>query len=110
MASSRRGFLTLLGAGIATAAAIVYVGLSGTGGLPALPGLGQEPVQVTIASSVTKRAWLQAAATAFQEGDPRTPGGKPIAINISNVLSGDSMLAIKEGRLAPTVWSPGESA
>ena len=110
MAGSRRGFLTLLGAGVATAAAIVYVGLAGPGGLPTLPGLTPDAVEVSIASSVTKRKWLEAAAEGFQGTDPRTKNGRPIRITISNVLSGDSMLAIKEGRLSPTVWSPGESA
>lgn len=110
MAGSRRGFLTLLGAGAATAAAIVYVGLAEQGSLPALPGLAPEVVEVQIASSVTKRKWLEAAAASFAETDPRTQDGKAIHITISNVLSGDSMLAIQEGRLAPTVWSPGESA
>lgn len=110
MAGARRGFLTLLGAGAATAAAIVYVGLAGPDGLPSLPGLSPEAVEVSVASSVTKRSWLEAAAAGFQADDPRTKSGKPIRITISNVLSGDSMLAIQEGRLTPTVWSPGESA
>jgi Ca-activated chloride channel family protein len=113
MASSRRGFLTLLGAGLATGAAILYFGIAGPDGLPdltALPGMEQDPVEVSIASSVTKRAWLEAAVESFAATRPRTPEGRPIRISITNVLSGDSLLAIREGRLAPTVWSPGESA
>lgn len=110
MAASRRGFLTLLGGGIATAVAILYVGLAQQGSLPALPGIGPDTVKVEIASSVTKRKWLEAAAAAFAETAPRTAGGRAIEISITNVLSGDSLLAIQEGRLTPTVWSPGESA
>ena len=109
MAGTRRGFLTLLGAGVLSAAAILYVGLAGQGGLPALPGFGAEPVRVTIASAVTKRGWLEAAAADFAAGEAQTASGRPIQIEITNVLSGDSLLAIQEGRLTPTVWSPGES-
>ena len=77
MAGSRRGFLTLLGAGAATAAAILYVGLAGPGGLPTLPGLAPDAVEVRIASSVTKRSWLEAAAAGFRAGDPRTKAAGP---------------------------------
>ena len=109
MAGTRRGFLTLLGAGIVSAAAILYVGLAGQGGLPGLPGFGADPVKVTIASAVTKRGWLEASAEAFARAGQRTASGRSIEIEIANVLSGDSLLAIQEGRLTPTVWSPGES-
>ncbi|MGL4239359.1 extracellular solute-binding protein [Tabrizicola sp.] len=109
MASGRRDFLGILGAAAAAAAAIVYFGLGGD--IKALMPSGQgEPVEVRIASSVTKKAWLEAAAKSFAESNPETASGKPITIKVSSVLSGESMLQIAEGTLQPTVWSPGETA
>jgi Ca-activated chloride channel homolog len=110
MASGRRDFLGILGAAAAAAAAIVYFGLNGdvTDLIPsASPG---EAVEVRIASSVTKRAWLQAAVESFAATEPETASGQPIRISVSSVLSGESMLQIAEGTLQPTVWSPGEAA
>jgi Ca-activated chloride channel family protein len=110
MASGRRDFLGILGAAAAAAAAIVYFGLNGelTDLIPSGPA--GEPVEVKIASSVTKRAWLQAAVDSFAATEPETDSGQPIKISVSSVLSGESMLQISEGTLRPTVWSPGEAA
>lgn len=108
MASGRRDFLGILGAAAAAAAAIVYFGLGGQV-QNLLPG-GAEPVEITIASSVTKKAWLQAAVDSFTAEGAETASGKPIKITVSSVLSGESMLQISEGTLQPTVWSPGEIA
>jgi Ca-activated chloride channel homolog len=109
MASGRRDFLGILGAAAAAAAATVYFGLGGD--IKALmPGATEEPVEISIASSVTKRAWLQAAVESFAATGAETASGKPIKITVSAVLSGESMLQIAEGTLQPTVWSPGETA
>jgi Ca-activated chloride channel homolog len=109
MAAGRRDFLGILGAAAAAAAAIVYFGLGGD--LKTLmPGAQGEPVEISIASSVTKKAWLEAAVKSFAATNPETVSGKPITIKVSSVLSGDSMLQIAEGTLQPTVWSPGEEA
>jgi Ca-activated chloride channel homolog len=110
MASGRRDFLGILGAAAAAAAAIVYFGLNGelTDLIPSGPAA--EPVEVKIASTVTKRAWLQAAVESFAATEPETASGQPIRITVSSVLSGESMLQIAEGTLQPTVWSPGETA
>jgi Ca-activated chloride channel family protein len=113
MASGRRDFLGILGAAAAAAAAIVYFGLNGdvTGLIPdGLAGSGGDAVEVRIASSVTKKAWLQAAVDSFAATEPETASGQPIRITVSSVLSGESMLQIADGTLQPTVWSPGEAA
>jgi Ca-activated chloride channel homolog len=112
MASGRRDFLGILGAAAAAAAAIVYFGLNGDVGdlIPGGVGPSGEAVEVRIASSVTKRAWLQAAVESFAATEPETASGQPIKITVSSVLSGESMLQIAEGTLQPTVWSPGEVA
>jgi Ca-activated chloride channel homolog len=109
MASGRRDFLGILGAAAAAAAAIVYFGLGGD--IKALlPGVSGDPVEVRIASSVTKKAWLEAAVASFAETGAETASGRPITVKVSSVLSGESMLQIAEGTLQPTVWSPGEAA
>ncbi|MCX7286999.1 MAG: extracellular solute-binding protein [Rhodobacterales bacterium] len=109
MASGRRDFLGILGAAAAAAAAIVYFGLGGDV-KALLPGPQGDPVEVSIASSVTKKAWLEAAAASFAATEPETASGRPISIKVSSVLSGESMLKIAEKSLQPTVWSPGETA
>lgn len=109
MASGRRDFLGILGAAAATAAAIVYFGLGGNV-QALLPGSGGEPVEIRIASSVTKKAWLEAAVASFAESGAETASGHPIKVTVSSVLSGESMLQIVDGTLQPTVWSPGEAA
>ncbi len=110
MASGRRDFLGILGAAAAAAAAIIYFGLNGDV-TKLIPGRSETaPVEVTIASSVTKKAWLQAAVDSFAATDPETASGQPIRITVTSVLSGESMLQISESTLQPTVWSPGEAA
>ena len=109
MASGRRDFLGILGAAAAAAAAIVYFGLGGN--IQSLmPGPQGEPVEIRIASSVTKKAWLEAAVASFAETGAETASGQPIKVTVSSVLSGESMLQIADGTLQPTVWSPGEAA
>jgi Ca-activated chloride channel family protein len=105
--SSRRNFLAILAACGAVGAAIWGFGTRDAGS-PALPGTGGDPVGITIASSVTKQAWLKAAMADFAAAGITTSGGRPIEITTSNVLSGESMLRIADGSLQPTVWSPGE--
>jgi Ca-activated chloride channel family protein len=111
MKRSRRTFLAILAAAGATAGALYVFGLQD--GLPG--GLTTalapaEPVRISIASSVTKQNWLKAAAESFSAADIRTASGAPITIDISSVLSGESMLQIADGTLTPTIWSPGETA
>jgi Ca-activated chloride channel homolog len=111
MNRSRRNFLALLVAGAAMAGVVFVAGRPDLLTLPeglALPGTNR--VQLTIASSVTKQKWLEAAADSFNQADIRTADGAAVEIAISNVLSGDSMMQIAQGTLRPVVWSPGETA
>jgi Ca-activated chloride channel family protein len=106
--SSRRNFLAILAACGAVGAAIWGFGMK-EGGLPSLTGIvSGDPVRISVASAVTKQAWLKAAVDDFAAAGITTAGGRPIEIATSNVLSGDSMLRIAQGELQPTVWSPGE--
>ncbi len=109
MKHSSRSFLAIMGLAVGGSLAL-YV-FRGMAPLPtdvqAL--IAPVPVEVTIASSVTKQKWLEAAAVAFKASDVRTAAGAPIDIKIKAVLSGDSMLEILGGKLQPVVWSPGEN-
>ncbi len=111
MNRSRRTFLAIVTAAAVVCGVIYGVGMNGQLSMPgglALPG--QAPVEITVASSVTKSKWLAEAVAQFAAADIRTTSGQPIRITTSNVLSGDSMLQIADGTLQPTVWSPGETA
>jgi hypothetical protein len=79
------------------------------GGSLSLPGTPREPVTLSIASSVTKANWLRAGAADFAAAGITTADGRPIAITVQNVLSGESMLQIADRALQPVVWSPGEA-
>ncbi len=120
MKQSRRTFLAVVGAAIATGG-VIFLFAKGppdpqdtASGKPV--AVQSTPVQiapvntvkVSIASSVTKQKWMAAAVKSFAEKDIRTTAGNKIAIDVSPVLSGDSLLQIANGSLKPTVWSPGE--
>ena len=113
MNRTRRLFLSMLGL-TATGLAIIYA----TSGHAPLTGadlgsLGMptaERVHVTVATSVTKKKWLEAAAVRFMAANAATKSGQPIDIEIEGVLSGDSMQQILADELKPVVWSPGEGS
>jgi Ca-activated chloride channel family protein len=109
MKRSRRSFLTIMGVAIAGS-----VALYAFRDMPPFPAdikalVAPTPVEVMIASSVTKQKWLEAAAAAFEAEGAKTSDGTPIRIKIKGVLSGESMLQILDGKLQPAVWSPGEN-
>ncbi len=105
MKRSRRTFFAIMTLAIAGSGAL----LAFCGGMPPALHAGLEPVHLTIATSVTKQKWLEAAAGVFRTKNIMTGTGKPIDVEIKGVLSGDSMLRILDGKLQPVVWSPGEN-
>jgi Ca-activated chloride channel homolog len=113
MKRTRRTFFAMMGL---TAAGIAIILYGSNQNLPVsvVPTVanivGAETVQVTIASSVTKKKWLEAAAKEFAAQNIKTKSGKAIGIDITGVLSGDSMLQILSRKLQPVVWSPGEDS
>jgi Ca-activated chloride channel homolog len=110
MTRSRRTFLAITVAMLAAGAVVYKFAVPNDSPLSASSLIGPAPIEITIASSVTKQRWLQDAAQSFAEADIRTASGAPIKITVSPVLSGESLLQISEGTLTPTVWSPGETA
>jgi Ca-activated chloride channel family protein len=110
MRKSRRTFLLTALATVASCAAILTFAVPEGNPISSVALLGRDPVRVAIFSSVTKQRWVEDAAERFEAAGVRTGSGAPIDIEVTPVLSGDSMLQIVDGTLQPTVWSPGESA
>lgn len=69
-----------------------------------------DAVLVSIASSNTKRNWLDVVVEQFNNEGLTTADGTPIVASVSHVTSGGSMNAILDGSLEPIVWSPGDSS
>ena len=67
-------------------------------------------VLVTLASSNTKRDWLDQIAAEFNAAGIETGGGQVIVVEVSHVTSGGSMNGILEGSLQPVAWSPGDQS
>jgi Ca-activated chloride channel family protein len=110
MRKSRRTFLFITLAAAVAGASILTFAVPKGSPISTVSLMAPDPVEISIANSVTKQRWMQAAIDSFEAADIRTASGKPIEISISSVLSGESMLQISEGSLQPTVWSPGEDA
>jgi Ca-activated chloride channel homolog len=112
MTRSRMRFSVIIAVALAGAISIVAFNQPQIhNAIPAMPVAAVakiEPLQVQVATSITKQKWLKEAAKAFAAKGETSTSGRPIAIDVTGVLSGDSMLAIAEGRLSPAAWSPGE--
>ncbi|MCP4357706.1 MAG: VWA domain-containing protein [Chloroflexi bacterium] len=72
-----------------------------------IPG---DAVLVTVASSNTKRNWLDQIVVQFNDAGLSTDSGRPIVAQVSHVTSGGSMNAIMDGSLQPIAWSPGDKS
>jgi Ca-activated chloride channel family protein len=70
--------------------------------------LPEGTVLVSIASSNTKRNWLDQVVDSFNEEGFQTSGDMTIVAEVEHVTSGGSMNAILDGDMAPVVWSPGD--
>lgn len=70
--------------------------------------LPEGTVLVSIASSNTKRNWLDQVVENFNEEGFQTSGDMAIVAEVEHVTSGGSMNAILDGGLTPVVWSPGD--
>ena len=99
---------------LAAAVAIIFIFNRGRGPAPA--GTGSEPaanpreLRVLVASSNTKRNWLDEVAAAFNRERRRSASGRLIVIEVDHVTSGGSMNAILGGSLQPVAWSPGDGS
>ena len=66
-------------------------------------------IVLTIASSSTKRNWMDQLVADFNRKNKRI-GKKLVVAQVEHVTSGGSMNAILDGSLKPVVWSPGDDS
>ena len=69
-----------------------------------------DTVLITLASSNTKRNWLDQVVAQFNAEGYQTASGDTIAVEVSHVTSGGSMNAILDGSSQPVAWSPGDQS
>ncbi len=67
-------------------------------------------VLLPIASSNTKRDWLDQVVESFNAAKHKTAAGNVIQAEVKHVTSGGSMNAILDGEMQPVVWSPGDQS
>ncbi|MFZ1403364.1 MAG: VWA domain-containing protein, partial [Anaerolineae bacterium] len=79
----------------------------GTATATAAP-LPKGTVKVTLASSNTKKVWLDQVVKGFNAARQKTAAGNAIVVEVSHVTSGASLNAILGGTLQPVAWSPGD--
>jgi Ca-activated chloride channel family protein len=60
-------------------------------------------------SSSAKRTWINEVTAAFNAQDHRVDG-KQIVVKVTHVTSGGSFRNIKEGKIKPDIWSPGDDS
>ncbi len=70
--------------------------------------LPEGTVLISIASSNTKRNWLDKVVENFNQEGFTTSSDLAIIADVEHVTSGGSMNAILDGNLTPVVWSPGD--
>jgi Ca-activated chloride channel family protein len=67
-------------------------------------------IVVDIASSNTKENWMDTLAAQFNAENHTLASGETIFVQVSHVTSGGSQQNILDGKIQPTVWSPGDSS
>jgi Ca-activated chloride channel family protein len=60
-------------------------------------------------SSSAKKSWIDAVTDEFNQKKVEVDG-KPIAVKVTHVNSGDSLQQIKDGVAQPEIWSPGDDS
>ena len=66
-------------------------------------------INLSIASSSTKRNWMDKIVADFNRKNNKV-NGKRIVASVEHVTSGGSMNAILDGSLQPVIWSPGDDS
>ena len=110
-------FITIIGLGLCVVGGIIATSLIFQTVGEQTAEEGEAPVElppggvlVTLASSNTKRNWLDQVTAEFNAAGMTTSSGSPILVEVSHVTSGGSMNAILDGALQPTAWSPGDQS
>ena len=69
-----------------------------------------DTVKISLYSSSSKEDWINAATAAFNAAQFKTTSGKTVVVTVTQVISGGSMQDILDGKIQPTVWSPGDQS
>ena len=67
-------------------------------------------VDIALYSSSTKEDWINSVTETFNAAQIKTESGKLIRVRVTHVNSGDSKDDILEGKIRPTLWSPGDKS
>jgi Ca-activated chloride channel family protein len=115
MSRTRIVFLAIIGVTVCViAVALAIQLLNRTDEEPGVIGVAtpvpEGTVLITLASSNTKRNWLDNITAEFNASGQTTASGSAIVAEVSHVTSGGSMNAILDGNLQPTAWSPGDQS
>jgi Ca-activated chloride channel family protein len=78
-----------------------------TGAVPPATPLPQGSIVVEFHSSNTKQDWVNQVVESFNAAGKTISNGQPIVVVAHHVGSGSSMDNILDGKIQPTVWSPG---
>jgi Ca-activated chloride channel homolog len=82
---------------------------AGSGAAPSEQA-GRDPVTLIVAYGSEKKSWLEEQVRAFGESHAKTSSGRPIAIELRSMGSGEAVQEIVAGRLKPHVFSPASLA
>ncbi len=77
---------------------------------PSAVGIDSDSVVIDIYSSNTKENWINAIVEQFNQEVHKIDSGEPIIVRANHVTSGGSQRDILDGKIEPTVWSPGDSS
>lgn len=67
-------------------------------------------VEITFVTSNTKEDWVDAVTEKFNAAQVQTAAGHPVFVYVTHVTSGGSQKDILDGKIQPTVWSPGDQS
>ena len=67
-------------------------------------------IAIDIASSNTKEDWMNAVVDQFNKEQHKLDSGEVIFVQVEHVTSGGSQQDILNGKIQPTVWSPGDQS
>lgn len=73
------------------------------------PAARGDAVEISFHSSTAKKSWVDEMVKAFERSGA-TAGGRPVRVKVTHVNSGDSLEQLKEGKVQPDLWSPGDES